>query len=63
MVINMRTVTIEIPESFRWVVEYMKRWYEEQNDGDISLKFKDGGISTIFPTQEIKPKKGKLNES
>jgi hypothetical protein len=48
---------IEVPESFRWVINYMKEWQKEQKQGEMRLKYKDGGICAIETSEHIKPDK------
>jgi len=50
-------VKVDVPESFIWVINYMKEWKKEQKQGEIRLKYKDGGICAIEINETIKPEK------
>lgn len=54
-------VKVDIPESFIWVINYMKEWKREQKQGEIRLKYKDGGICAIEINETIRP--GECNEN
>lgn len=48
------TVKIDVPASFVWVIEDMKRWNSSYTTGKFTLNFKDGGICGIEPCPYIK---------
>jgi len=52
-------IVVKVPESFIWVIDYMKEWRKEQKQGEIRLKYKDGGICAIETNETIKPEKCK----
>jgi len=54
-------IVVKVPESFIWVINYMKEWKREQKQGEIRLKYKDGGICAIETNETIKPEKCKGN--
>ena len=55
MKISLNNETIEIPDSFFWVMEYMYQWYKENKTGDLRLVYKCGGIAGLEPKEYIKP--------
>lgn len=40
-------IALEIPYSFLWVIDYMAKWYQDNNDGELCLIFKSGGITGV----------------
>ena len=48
------TIKVEVPQSFVWVIEAMKKWNESYTTGKFTLHFKDGGICGIEPCPYIK---------
>jgi len=45
MKVTCNNQTIEIPDSFLWVIDYMAKWYQENQDGELHLIYKSGGIT------------------
>lgn len=41
------SVNVKIPESFLWVIEFMNNWFLENQDGEVRLVFKSGGITGL----------------
>ncbi len=50
-----KMINTEIPESFIWVINYMKEWKQEQKQGELRIIYKDGGICAIEANEHIKP--------
>ena len=50
-------IKMEVPESFKWVIEIMKSWNEQHKTGNINLIYKSGGVTGIDKKEYIKPPK------
>ena len=50
-------IKLEVPESFRWVINQWNIWNRERKTGEFRLIFKDGGISGLEKREYQKPPK------
>jgi len=57
MKVTCNNQTIEIPDSFLWVIQYMNQWCLENKTGDMRLIYKDGGICGIENKEFLRPNK------
>lgn len=48
----METIKMEIPVSFKWVIEQMLKWKQEQINRNYLYIYKDGGICAIKRIEE-----------
>lgn len=54
---NIETVNVKIPASFKWVIDQMLEWKEEQKTGKFIFNFKYGGIQELEKQEKEFPPK------
>ncbi len=50
-------IKVDVPESFKWVINQWNIWNRERKTGEFRLIFKDGGISGLEKKEYQKPPK------
>ena len=48
-------IKVDVPESFKWVINQWNIWNRERKTGEFRLIFKDGGISGLEKKEYQKP--------
>lgn len=49
--------TVKVNKHFKWVLDWLEYWKEENKTGEIRLVFKDGGVAGMTSSEYIKPPK------
>ena len=52
-----KTFSVSLPVQFEWVIEYMRKWHEEQKTGEIRLVYRKGGITAVRENEYHQPPK------
>ena len=56
-------ITLQVPASFKWVIDQMLKWKKEQKTGEFVINYKYGGIACIDKTETEFPPKEKMGRS